>query len=233
MGGEYQRPSKRLSTMLLECLKSDLPNHKVAIPRYLNHFEEKPKLGFWTSYVVGDHKYFLKWLSLDKIYLDTQLTRFYYERKDKSHCQFHINIIKRIWDKRDIVIIEGEKIRSGIGNDLYVNANSIQRILGPSLSGFDKYDDIYNYVKENVNKDRLILLSFGITATVLSYELAKLGYQAIDIGHLDIEYEWFLMGAKDRIAVKGKFTNECEDGHDPEECNNPEYINQIIADFSK
>lgn len=100
------------------------------------------------------------------------------------------------------------------------------------MSGFAKYDDIYNYIVNNVCKDKLILLSFGITATVLAYELSKLGYQAIDLGHLDIEYEWFRMGAKDRVPVKGKFTNESAEGHNPSKCEDPIYIKQIIADFS-
>lgn len=232
LGGEYQHPSLRLSSMLLECLQSDLPNHKVAIPNHLNYYEGKPKQGFWTNYVVGHHKMFLRWLSFDKVYLDTQLTRFYFEHKDKSHCAEHISLIKQIWEGRDVVIVEGAKTRSGIGNDLYANTKSIQRILGPALSGFAKYDDIYNYIVNNVCKDKLILLSFGITATVLAYELSKLGYQAIDLGHLDIEYEWFRMGAKDRVPVKGKFTNESAEGHNPSKCEDPIYIKQIIADFS-
>lgn len=141
-------------------------------------------------------------------------------------------MVKKIWDGRDVVIVEGAKTRSGVGNDLYANAKSILRILGPALSGFSKYDDIYDFVVNNIGKDKLILLSFGITATVLSYELAKLGYQAIDLGHLDIEYEWFRMGAKDRVPIKGKFTNEVKAGHNPEECMDPEYKKTIIADFS-
>lgn len=202
LGGDYQHPSKRLSSMLLECLQSDLPNHKVAIPNWLNHYDGKPKQGFWTNYVVGHHKRFLPWLSFNKVYLDTQLTRFYYEKKDKSKCNEHIELIKQIWNERDIVIVEGCKTRSGIGNDLYDNANSIQRVLGPALSGFDRYDDIYDFIINNINKNKLILLSFGITATVLAYELAKLGYQAIDLGHLDIEYEWFVWAQKIEYLLK-------------------------------
>lgn len=233
LGGEYQHPSPRLSAMLLECLQSDLPNHKVAIPNHLNHYVGKPKQGFWTNYVVGHHKKFMQWLSFDKIYLDTQLTRFYYEQKDKSKCAEHIALIKQIWDDRDIVIIEGSQTCSGVGNDLYDNAKNIQRILGPKLSGFSKYDEIQDYVIKNISKDKLILLCFGITATVLAYELSKLGYQAIDLGHLDIEYEWFRMGAKERVRIKGKFTNEANGGYYPEICTAPLYIKQIIADYSK
>lgn len=233
LGGEYQHPSPRLSAMLLECLQSNLPNHKVAIPNHLNHYVGKPKQGFWTNYVVGHYKYFMQWLSFDKVYLDTQLTRFYYEQKDKSKCAEHIALIKQIWDDRDIVIIEGSQTCSGVGNDLYGNTKSIQRILGPKLSGFSKYDEIHDYVIKNISKDKLILLCFGITATVLAYELSKLGYQAIDLGHLDIEYEWFRMGAKERVRIKGKFTNEASGGYYPETCADPLYIKQIIADFSK
>jgi hypothetical protein len=37
--------------------------------------------------------------------------------------------------------------------------------------------------------DKLILIALGPTATVLAYDLAKKGYQAIDIGHLPSCYE--------------------------------------------
>ena len=43
--------------------------------------------------------------------------------------------------------------------------------------------------------DSIILIALGPTATVLAYDLSKRGYQAIDVGHIDIEYEWFLNNA--------------------------------------
>ena len=33
-------------------------------------------------------------------------------------------------------------------------------------------------------------------AKVLAYNLSELGYRAIDIGHIDSEYEWFKMGGQ-------------------------------------
>lgn len=68
-----------------------------------------------------------------------------------------------------------------------------------------------------------------MTATVLAYDLAKNGYQAIDIGHIDIEYEWMLMGATEKIPVPGKFTNESQGGHDVVQCLDPGYLSQIIT----
>jgi len=41
-------------------------------------------------------------------------------------------------------------------------------------------------------KDRLFLLSLGVTAKFLAEDLYRDGYRVIDIGNLDMEYEWFL-----------------------------------------
>ena len=44
----------------------------------------------------------------------------------------------------------------------------------------------------------------------MAYDLAMNGYQAIDIGHLDNEYEWFLRKANDRVNIPGKHVSEVE-----------------------
>lgn len=56
----------------------------------------------------------------------------------------------------------------------------------------------------------MFLLALGPTATVLAYDLCKIGFQAIDIGHLDIEYEWFNQGANDKVNVANKYVNETD-----------------------
>ena len=48
----------------------------------------------------------------------------------------------------------------------------------------------------------------GPTATILAYDLHKLGYQSIDIGHVDIEYEWFLRNCTSKIPIVNKYVNE-------------------------
>ena len=52
------------------------------------------------------------------------------------------------------------------------------------------------------------MLALGPTATVLSYRLYKAGFRALDIGHMDIEYEWFLMKADCKMPIKSKYVNE-------------------------
>ena len=42
--------------------------------------------------------------------------------KDKTKKVKLFNLLKKIWEGQEIVFIEGEKTRLGIGNDLFENA---------------------------------------------------------------------------------------------------------------
>lgn len=210
-GNTFQEANPHLAAKLLQVLTSNEEiNHVVGIPYPLKsrHNLRASSRDFWGYYTLTNCNKLLPLLSSHNTYVDTQLSRFYIIYKDKSHCVRQLHLLKQIWENRDIVIVEGIKSRTGVGNDLYDNAKSIQRILGPATNAFDKYDEMFNAIIKFVPKTKLVILCYGMCATVLAYDLAKLGYQAVDLGHLDIEYEWMKMGATENVPVKGKFTNE-------------------------
>ena len=187
--------------------------------RYASHF--------WELYTVNNLKKLLPIINPSRTYGETNFSRFYLSHRDKSHCSDFLKTLKQVWEDRDIVIVEGEKTMLGIGNDLFDNARSIKRILCPSTNAWQRYSDIINSVKRNVplsdeKSNPLILCALGMTATILAYDLSELGYQAIDIGHIDIEYEWLRMGATTKVAVPGKFTNEAHS-----HISNPELEKQL------
>ncbi len=100
----------------------------------------------------------------------------------------------------------------------------------PHKNAFDKYDRILSMVEKSVLKDELALISLGPTATVLAYDLARCGIQALDIGQIDNEYEWYLRKASQRIEILGKGVAELSECHEPESVfNDCDYENQIIA----
>ena len=125
--------------------------------------------------------------------------------------------------------VEGEYSRLGVGNDLFDGASSIKRILCPSVDAFSCYDLIISTILSNVNKSSLLIIALGHTATVLAYDLSKLGFQAIDLGHVDVEYEWMKMRANDKMPICNKYVNEVEGGAIHTDCNDIIYNNQIIA----
>ena len=146
-------------------------------------------------------------IDMNRKYYSSMISRFYIEYKDKSKIPYYIKKLKQIWDKKDILIIEGEMSRLGVGNDLFNNSKSIKRILCPAINAFNVYEKIISQAKK-IDKSNLILLALGPTSSVLAYDLYKIGYQVIDVGHIDIEYEWFLRKAKKKIQIENKYVNE-------------------------
>ena len=184
---------------------------------------------YWIPFFRHHRFELLKLLDKSKIYYSSDITRFYHKFKDKSHVPKHIKKLKNIWEGRDILIVEGEKSRIGIGNDLFNNTKSIKRIICPAKHAFRVYDKILNAVL-TVDKKYLVLIALGPTATVLAYDLSNLGYQAIDIGHTDIQYELFLRNATDMIQIPHKFVNEYKGGRNESvgEVEDVNYYRQII-----
>lgn len=159
---------------------------------------------------------------------DTEMTRTYIDWKSDRRAKRLFPLLKKIWDSQDILFVEGEQTRLGVGNDLFSNAKSIQRVLAPAKNAFATYDEIRRTVMKHGN-GKLILLALGPTATILANDLDRAGYRALDIGHIDIEYEWYLQGAKERVAIPGKFTNEAKDGrNDIAACEDKIYLSQIV-----
>ena len=85
-----------------------------------------------------------------------------------------------------------------MGNDLLSNAKSIRRIICPAENAYNVLDKIKNSIHKNIEKDTLIVSALGPTASILAAQLCDEGYQFVDIGHVDVEYMWFLNHAISR-----------------------------------
>lgn len=165
-----------------------------------------------------------------KVYYNAYLSRPYamYADKEPEKIREKFLRLRCLWEKRDCVFIEGEKTRMGVGNELFDNAKSIVRILAPAQNAFRVYEALFAAAKQ-CRKDVLFLLALGPAATVLAYDLAMVGYQALDIGHLDLEYEWYLKGQGGRTEVPHKYNNEYPGGEQVEIIEDSVYEGQIIA----
>lgn len=187
---------------------------------------------FWHEYSAKYLSRLLKILPKGRhTYLDSSFSRFYLSHKDKSGCRAYLDRVMSLWQGRRLIIVEGKFTCLGVGNDLFDGALSVSRIICPPTDAWDRYDDILSAtLSEASGSDKpLILCALGMTATILTYDLARAGQQAIDIGHIDIEYEWMRMGAKRKVAVPGKFTNESRSGHDVKPSTDEKYLSQIVC----
>lgn len=163
-------------------------------------------------------------------YYDAYVSRPYIIYKDRSNADMIFPLWKKIWAGRKVIIVEGEKGRTGIGNDLFAEAESIKRIVCPAQNAWSRYDEIHETVRKIANPDDLICISLGPAATVLAYDLAVDGIQALDIGQLDNEYDWYIRGADCKSLISDKFVAEVSGNalcqNKPEE-----YLKQVIRNI--
>lgn len=225
---KFQEHDEKLAKRLEKILTSKQDFCMIGIPDVINGFynltEESET--FWIKNMERTRDTWLKYIDKNREYCTANLTRLYIRYKDKSNAGIYFSIMKEIWKDRDVLICEGEQTRVGIGNDLLDGCKSIRRVICPAEDAFKKYDEILNTLKQE-SKDTLIIIALGPTATVLAYDLAKEGYQALDMGHFDIEYEWYLRNATKKEKISNKYTNEVSGGNDTESINDKNYIKQI------
>lgn len=182
----------------------------------------------WKRHLSYFRKSWYKYMSHEKLYGEAFISRFYMPYRDKSVAEEAVCLWKKVWDGRDVLILEGEKTRLGVGNDLFDNVSSIKRILAPNVDAYSYYGELLRETKK-FSVSHLVLIALGPTATVLATELCGCGYQAIDIGHIDIEYEWMLTGAEHKMPVKDKFVNEAGGGVGIGDIEDVKYASEIVC----
>ena len=232
----FQIRNENLAKRLSVVLKNDNPNLLLCIPRCMNTISGCNEYSgtFWLEWGRKDnhHQKIVNMIrehsGRNYVFGDSQITRPYIDWVDTKRAETTFPMLKDLWRDRDILIVEGEQTRLGVGNDLFDDAKSIKRILAPAVGAFEQYDEIKNAICQHYQGE-LLIMALGPTATILAADFSSMNMQALDIGHIDIEYEWYLRGAKERIAIPGKFTNEAKDGRVVEECTDETYLRQIIA----
>jgi len=226
----YQEPDNRLSERLKEILIKPVEGHEVGLADIygdLSHLDDK-YADYFRNVLMKYRQDHYKYMDMSRTYYNAFISRIYSEMRNKSLAGHWFFKIKGIWNNRNVVIVEGDKTRFGVGNDLLDGAISVKRILCPAKGAFEKYDEILDACV-SMQKQDLFLLALGPTATVLAYDLAVQGYQAVDIGHLDIEYEWYLRGIKEyKIAIEGKYTSEVVGGDVVKDVYDTSYETQIV-----
>lgn len=228
----FQEGSTALSTALKSALAAKSDDLLIAIPRSLVddrnlRFHAR---SFWRHTAVAMGSDLFNLLDCNREYADALLTRPYLDLKDKKHCSSHFEMIKSIWFNRNVLIIEGAGTRFGVGNDLLDSCRTVRRILCPCTNAFDSIDAIRTAVWQFVEPADMVLLCLGPTASVLASEFSQYGIQSIDIGHLDVEYEWMRQGAMDKVPVYGRSVNEAGTGaYVDDSYSTDEYERQIVA----
>lgn len=210
----FQRTDDKLAERMREIITSKRGDVIIAIADNFGNLEKYKENAAddIRKYMIPNRGEITSLLDRECMYYDAYVSRPYMIYKDKRHAGEIFEHFKKIWKDRKVLLVEGRTARNGIGNDLFQAAKKIERIECPEKNAWDMYGEILQTVKEKTERDTLICVSLGPTATVLTYDLAVAGYQALDIGQLDNEYEWYIRGTEERIPIPGKMVAEVGKG---------------------
>lgn len=215
MGGcnlnSFQDYSQSLKDDLITSILNNNPKLIIGIPKgVFNSNGCRLYARMWWTVIRNDTWNYMKsFVKTNKIYANASITRPYIDYLDTEFAKKTFANMKRIWDKKDICILEGEETKLGLGNDLFDNASSIVRVIAPSKNAYSKKNDIKDAIRSKISKSTIIISALGPTASILASELCDEGYQFVDVGHVDIEYMWYLNKYFIRKKIPGKYTNEC------------------------
>lgn len=205
-----QKASPEIAGGLAEILAYPYDDLMVTIPGVFDTLSDHRPASrqFWRDHLLFCRKTYERYCNPNRIYGTTFVSRCYYYPQDRSRCAVWFAKIKKIWENRDIVIVEGTKTHNGVGNDLLCGAGSVERIICPPSDAYGALPEIL-YACEQYGRDRMFLLSVGVAAKFLAVELFRRGYRVLDIGNLDLEYEWFVRQAEDKMPLaKHEITGE-------------------------
>lgn len=204
-GGDLmlQKASPKIAEGLAEILAYSFDDLIVTIPGIFetlsDHHRESRQ--FWRDHLLFNRKTYETYCNPDRVYYSTFVSRCYYYAADRSGCGAQFAKIRKIWENRDIVVVEGERTHNGVGNDLLDTARSIERIICPPSNAYEAIPAILDACM-TYGRDRLFLLSVGVAAKFLAVELFRQGYRVLDIGNLDMEYEWFVRHSPGKMKLE-------------------------------
>jgi len=214
-----------LQARMRKIIKFEDENLMVAINGIFDGMKDMTPRGksFWVRFLLKGRRYYHTYLDKSKTYYNTFFTRFYFCFADKKRSEGWIARIRMIFKDRKLLVIEGVGSHNGVGNDLFSEAKEVRRIICPPSNAYFAYDKILAAAR-TYDKSYYVIISLGATTKPLCEDLYHDGYRVLDLGNIDVEYEWCLNHEIDKTDVpKYQIMTEEENraaGYD-------EYLSQI------
>ena len=178
-----QPGSPALQGRLKQILKNTDPGLLVGIPRMHDGLEVQKKK-FWTKY---SQPRFTDLYIQKGVYGSAFITR--PDSAFHIDCAEYYELVKLLWKNKRVLLYQGVNRRFLKAEpNLFSTAESYTVLYGPSYDAFSEYKTIFQILKNESDRDTVIVLSLGPTATVLANDLTIIGRQTLDLGHMGMFY---------------------------------------------
>ena len=141
-GGDLilQKAAPEIGEGLAEILACSWDDLMVTLPDIfdsLSDYRESSRR-FWRDHLLFCRKTYMKYCDPDRVYYNSFVSRCYYLTGNRENCDRWFAKIRKIWENKDVVIVEGTKTHNGVGNDLLDTARSVERIICPPKDAYSE-----------------------------------------------------------------------------------------------
>ncbi|UOE44309.1 GT-D fold domain-containing glycosyltransferase [Agromyces larvae] len=106
----------------------------------------------------------------------------------EEYGQDAVRLWRDIWDGRQALVVTGEGSRFELLDELFDNLQSADYLFSVAKDAYADLDRVVDEVQKR--SPDLVLISLGVAGTVLAHRLARVGVQALDIGHLSASWNY-------------------------------------------
>lgn len=103
----------------------------------------------------------------------------------------HYKKLKTIWQNKKVLIVCCKNAIENQKFNIFDNANTIDYLFIPPTNAYSEYENILEKITQ-YPKNTVIIIMAGPTAKVLVSDLYNIGYQALDLGHLAKDYDYYM-----------------------------------------
>ena len=179
-GQMYQKPSRALSDALRDIIKRHPKRLLVGVPRWDLKSLKKDK--FWGRYFNQDYTKPFEGRTWHSAFITRPALILGIDNKE------YWEKMRQIWDGRHVVLVQGKGRTFEHPPNLLSNALRVDKINTVRKDAFTWRYTIRKQIRTMLIENSLAVMSLGPTATVLAYDLACDGYQALDHGHAGMFY---------------------------------------------
>lgn len=186
----YQKLNAALVQRLREILKAEHDNILIGIS-IIDDYDNLRSL--WKKFIVRKGNRTLKLFDSQRTYYSGLISRLLFEKGEAFDR--NIALIKSMWEGKKVLFVVGKNSRFFFVEELFDNVATHEFLYAPAKDAFLHYESILDDVRA-YPKDWMVIISLGPTATVLAYDLALEGYQALDFGQIPSVYHKAKYGVK-------------------------------------
>lgn len=187
----FQKADARLSEKLRSILSTPQENLLVGIP-HSYYYSQIGKTLQNANPTVKDFALYAEPVLrkiLDK-YLNKEMT---FSQTGLTVDEKVFSVFRKFFEKKKLVLVGCKEAFQAYKFNIFDSALHFDYEFVPNKHCFSVYDELLARLLR-YEKDVLMILMCGPTATVLAADLAEKGFQALDLGHLAKAYDWYKRG---------------------------------------